>query len=84
MKAKQKKAQSVGLKELRENMETYVRRVHRGESITVFRRSTPLFKLAPVDEDEAAWETVVDFTREFGKGVPLDELLDSIKRYGQK
>lgn len=70
---------TVGLKELRENMETYIRRVHKGESITVFRRSTPLFKLTPVTDDETGWETVIDFTKEFGQGVSARELLQSIK-----
>jgi len=48
----------VGLKELRENMEVYIDRINKGESITVFRRSTPLFRLSPVNADEVVWETV--------------------------
>ena len=79
------KKTTVGLKELRENMEEYITRVGNGESITVFRRSTPLFKLTPVDTEEAGWETVVDFTKETGHGVPVEELLASIKKvHGQK
>ncbi len=75
----------VGLKELRENMETYIKRVSKGESITVFRRSTPLFRLSPVDSEEIGWETIVDFTKETGRGVPVEELLASIKKmHGQK
>ncbi len=70
----------VGLKELRENMETYIKRVNKGESIIVFRRSTPLFKISPIDNDESEWETIVDFTREFGKGMPVSELLASMKK----
>lgn len=85
MKAKASKKNTVGLKELRENMETYIKRVNRGESITVFRRSTPLFTLSPVDrEPQEQWETVVDFTKEIGGGMSLDELLASINAYGQK
>ena len=75
---------TVGLKELRENMEKYIERVNKGESITVFRRSTPLFKLSPVEDSESNWETVVDFPKEIGSGMPLDELLASIKSHGQK
>ncbi|HMA77872.1 MAG TPA: type II toxin-antitoxin system prevent-host-death family antitoxin [Candidatus Paceibacterota bacterium] len=71
---------TVGLKELRENMETYIQRVNNGESITVFRRSTPLFKLTPIDAEEAGWETIVDFTKETGRGVPVEELLASMKK----
>ncbi len=79
------KKTTVGLKELRENMETYITRVSKGESITVFRRSTPLFKLTPVDADEAGWETIVDFTKETGQGVPVEKLLASMKKmHGQK
>ena len=79
------KKTTVGLKELRENMEEYITRVGNGESITVFRRSTPLFKLTPIDTEEAGWKTVVDFTKETGHGVPVEELLASIKKiHGQK
>lgn len=78
------KSNIVGLKELRENMEVYIKRVDAGESITVYRRSTPLFKLSPVDADEGEWETVIDFTKEYGHGIPAEELLASIKAYGQK
>ena len=84
MNTKVKKT-TVGLKELRENMETYITRVHNGESITVFRRSTPLFRLTPVDTQEEGWETVIDFTKETGRGVPVEQLLASMKKmHGQK
>ena len=76
---------NIGLKDLRENMETYITRVHNGESLTIFRRSTPLFKITPIDDtSEERWETVIDFIKETGHGVPIAELLSSIKRYGQK
>jgi len=79
------KKNTVGLKELRENIETYIKRVNKGETITVFRRSTPLFKISPVDQEEAGWETVIDFTKETGHGVPVEELLASMKKmHGQK
>ena len=85
MSIKTTKKNTVGLKELRENMETYIKRVNKGESITVFRRSTPLFKLTPVEDDESGWETVIDFTKETGHGVPIEELLASMKKmHGQK
>src|SRR3989344_1809659 len=57
------KSNIVGLKELRENMETYIKRINKGESITVFRRSTPLFRISPVDSEEIGWETVVDIKK---------------------
>jgi len=71
---------TVGLKELRENMETYIERVSKGESITVFRRSTPLFRLSPVDTEEAGWETVVDFTKINKNGVSAKDILATIKK----
>jgi prevent-host-death family protein len=80
MKIKAKKDSSVGLKELRQNMETYIKRVDKGESITVFRRSTPLFKITPVEDGEDHWETVIDFSKETGRGVPIEELLSSVKK----
>jgi len=80
-----KPSQNIGLKDLRENMETYIDRVNGGESLTIFRRSTPLFKITPIDSaDEDQWETVIDFVKETGHGVPIAELLSSIKTYGQK
>lgn len=74
----------VGLKELRENFEQYIKQVEKGETVTVLRRSKPLFKMTAVETEEE-WETVVDFTKEFGAGVPVTELLSSIKKaYGSK
>ncbi len=71
---------TVGLKELRENMETYIQKIQRGESITVFRRSTPLFRLSPVDTEETGWETVVDFTKIHKSGVSAKDVLATIKK----
>ena len=66
-------------------MEVYIERVNKGETITVFRRSTPLFRLTPVDAEEAGWETVIDFTKKTGRGVPVEQLLASMKEmHGQK
>lgn len=70
----------VGLKELRENMETYIKRVNKGESITVFRRLTPLFTLSPVDTEEIGWETIADFTTLKKEGVSARDILASIKK----
>ena len=70
----------VGLKELRENMETYIDRVNKGESITVFRRSTPLFRLTPIDTEEVGWESVVNFTKIDKEGVDAKDVLEAIKK----
>ena len=75
----------IGLKELRENMETYITKVQNGEQITVFRRSTPLFTINPIDDDESGWETVIDFTEINKNGVSGQEILKSLRAmHGQK
>lgn len=79
MNTKTKKT-TVGLKELRENMETYIKRVNAGETLTVFKRSTPLFRLSPVDAEETGWETVIDFTKINNDGVPASDVLAAIKK----
>lgn len=76
--AKQKN--NVGLKELREHMETYIRRVRKGESLTVMRRSEPIFRITPVEsDDEGGWETVVDFTKIHPHGVPAGDALKALR-----
>ncbi len=63
----------VGLKELRENIDKYVSRVKKGESLIVVRRSEPLFKLTPPEEGE--WEEVADFSKIKKGGVDINDLL---------
>jgi prevent-host-death family protein len=79
-KAKKTKLNTVGLKELRENMETYIEKVAQGETVLVFRRSKPLFRLTPIDEEEMGWETVIDFTEIEPNGVPIEEVLASLRK----
>jgi len=68
----------IGLKELREHADTYVNQVGRGRSFIVMRRSKPVFKISPPDEDDALWEPVVDFTKIQKGGVSLKSLLSRI------
>jgi len=72
----------VGLKELRENMDSYISGVQKGKSFIVVRRSQPIFRLTPVDiwGDAGVWETVVDLTKIKKSGVPLDDVIASLKR----
>ncbi|MCR4333402.1 MAG: type II toxin-antitoxin system prevent-host-death family antitoxin [Patescibacteria group bacterium] len=76
----------IGLKELRENMGTYIKHAEAGKSFTVVRRSRPIFRLVPVDEwgDEGKWETVVDFTKIRPSGVPAEEVLTALKRLNEQ
>lgn len=65
----------IGLKELRQNVQKYVSDVGRGNSFVVVRRSKPLFKLTPLEEE---WEEVIDFTKIRKGGVNIKELLSRL------
>ena len=72
----------IGLKDLRENTEQYISHVKAGKSFLVVRRSKPIFRVSPVDEwgDDGVWETVIDFTKLNKNGVPIDNVIASLKR----
>lgn len=73
----------IGLKELRENMGKYAAQVKLGRTITVVKRSVPLFKLTPVDDDDDAnWETLIDFRKFSGyeNGIPVDDLITRLEK----
>lgn len=68
--------QIIGVKELRENLPAYTDAVQNGKSFTVVKRSKPIFKIIPIDEDDdGKWERVVDFTKINKDGVKASELL---------
>ena len=63
----------VGLRELRENTEKYVKKVAEGNTFIIYRHLKPVFKISPpVDEK---WEEVVDLTKIKKGGVEINELL---------
>ncbi len=66
----------VGLKELRKNINKYVTRVKRGESLIVMKRTTPLFKMTSVDDDE--WEEIIDFSKIRKGGVNIKDVLSRL------
>ena len=68
----------IGLKELRENVDTYVSEVQRGKSFIVVRRSKPIFKLSPPAEESELWERVIDFTKIRKGGVGVKDLLSRL------
>ena len=72
----------IGLKELRNDVESYAKQVQKGRSFVVVRRSKPLFKISPVDEwgDDGMWETVVDFRKIDSHGVGADKVLQALKK----
>ena len=68
----------VGLKELRKNINTYIREIERGKSFIVARKSRPVFKISPADEDDKLWEQVVDFTKIKKGGVKIQDILSRL------
>ena len=72
----------IGLKDLREHTEQYISHIKKGKSFLVVRRSKPIFRVSPVDEwgDEGLWENVVDFTKINKNGVPIADVIASLKR----
>ncbi|OGG36656.1 hypothetical protein A2110_00280 [Candidatus Jorgensenbacteria bacterium GWA1_54_12] len=70
----------VGLKELRENIESYIAEVKKGKSFIVVRRSKPVFKISSPDEDEGVWEEVVDFTKIKKGGVSARDVLRELRK----
>lgn len=70
-------SQIIGLKQLRENMRAYEKRVQSGQSFIVMKRSKPIFTISPVEDE--AWETVVDFTQLQKNGIRASELLSRLK-----
>jgi prevent-host-death family protein len=68
----------VGLKELRENIETYISKVKKGDSFIVVKKSKPVFRISPLEDDASLWEPVIDFTKLKKGGVPLADLLSRL------
>lgn len=74
----------IGLKQLRENVNKYVSEVNKGKSFTVVKKSRPVFRIVPPDEDDSMWETVVDFTEFYKEGIPARELLKRLRALNVK
>ncbi len=68
----------IGVKELRENFETFEKLVRTGQSFIVMKRSKPIFQINPVDDQ--GWETVIDFTTIRKNGILADELLKTLRK----
>lgn len=67
----------INLKEFRENVAKYEARVQKGDSFIVMRRSKPLFRISPIEEDR--WETIVDLTQFRKGGMPVDEVIKALE-----
>ena len=68
----------IGLKEFRENVAAFTKKVGKGEAFVVVKRSKPIFKISPL-EDDGTWETVVDFTKIRKGGIPATTLLKYLR-----
>ena len=64
----------INLKDLRENVAAYAKRVEKGDSFIVMKRSRPLFRITSPEEEEG-WETVIDFTKFRKGGIRASELV---------
>ncbi len=63
----------VSVKNLREDLQGYAQKVKDGQSFIVFKKSTPLFKISPIEEEY--WEEVIDFSKIKKGGINVKELL---------
>ena len=68
----------VGLRELRENLEIYISQVKEGKSFIVVKKSKPVFRISPFEDDANLWEPVIDFTKLKKGGVPIADLLSRL------
>ncbi len=67
----------IGLKELRQNVAEYAKKVQSGHTFVVMKHSKPLFKITPIDEEER-WEEVIDFTKVKKGGIDIDDMLSRL------
>lgn len=72
----------IGLKEFRENTESYINDIKNGKSFIVVRKSKPVFKLSPIDPwgDDGVWEKVVDLGNIEKNGVLISKVIKSLKK----
>ncbi len=83
MKKPQKKTNYnfLKLKDFRLDSETYIRRLDKGESFTVIKRSKPIFKMVPIDDDEdGMWESIADFTKINPNGIPVMDFIKALRK----
>lgn len=67
----------VGLKEFRKNISKIEKKVRKGHSFIIVKRSKPIFRITPLTEEEQ-WEEVVNFTKIRKGGVKIQELLSRL------
>ena len=66
----------IGLKDLRENLPAYEKRIAAGDCFVVVKKSKPVFRISPIDHDvEELWEEVIDFTKIQKGGIAIEDIL---------
>ena len=70
-----------GLKELRENTESYIKSIQKGDSFVIVRLSKPVFKITPISEEDEIWEDIIDFTKIKKGGLSLKEALAKVRSW---
>jgi len=73
----QKDKTIVGVKKLRHNLDNYISQVQKGASFIIVKRSVPVFKISPVDNEEI-WEEMADFTKIKKGGIKIEEILSRL------
>lgn len=64
----------VGVRELRQNLSVYLRRVQRGESLVVTERGTPVARLSPLLPAAGALEWLIEDGRAIVATTSIDDL----------
>ena len=67
----------IALKDLRQKMSEYAKKVKQGKSFIVVKRSRPLFRITPIEND-SQWEEVIDFTKIRKGGVNIADILSRL------
>ena len=65
----------IGPKQPRQSAGTYIDHARHGQRFIVPRRSKAFSKKVPVNEADAGWEEVVDFTKVKRGGVRMEDVL---------
>lgn len=80
------KSKLISVKQLRENMPTYLAEIAKGKSFTVLKRSKPVFLMTPIlgDDEEEGWETIADFREINPEGVPFKDVLKVLREWPTK
>ena len=66
----------VKLKDLRTNLDKYLIQLNKVGTLTVVRRSEPIFNISTInDTTDDSWEAVIDFTKLKKGGIAIKEIL---------